>query len=520
MLRLPPSVIGLTSTDIQAFEHRLAVRQSAQHIDLGTGHFRLSQGPSREARLGIVSVDSNTGRKRVASSSSQETVCTAEEVGFPVTFVSDSSGAWVVDAPTDVHSMPRDQLSLCFEAANALDRFVARGALRRRDSLERLDCTEVSTLFTEDTSMHFSPTLPTVDGSTEQQGTVNACDYSPVHNWSDHRHILEVTSRRDHTEIMSSPPAWRPFSSDLARRRHRNSNEQQSRVMRGHEAQHLSRYDSVFLNFSHPSGRGGTPELVVPQEDLPGPSLDPDAPVFIPRTRFGTLTGSTSGDEMTQLLLEPRWESLHSAPSITNLRIRSSAEQNVEPPNRSLAVPSVYLHSVQRRSRASNQNAVIAPSVSLNVQHYPLLQALSQSAVHRRGSAPHQAIAGASHNTSSALPASTLRASSGGNDRNEIRHRRPLVDDGVDDEGEFASAASPAVMIESHTTASSAREPPDPSRNTSLAERDGVTVAQRPRMGNAVSGVSATLSNRNASAQGLDAASEFLRMRNSPQAEQ
>ncbi|KAK4569349.1 hypothetical protein LTR86_003111 [Recurvomyces mirabilis] len=317
------------------------------------------------------------------------------------------------------------------------------------------------------------------------------------------------------------------LSSARARRRHVRSHETsipEDPVELQHFIQdsHVSRIPSH--TFLVPNLPPPVPELVLPDgmddsRSIINPFLDPGAPVFVPRTRFGTITGS-SNDFPLDVSLESQRSSLDSTHSSSDLRLRSSSEQNVDPATRQRAQAHPQRgETVQprhrRRSRVSDQNESLPV-----LDRYPLLRPNPRPPVARRSSVAHRPTrflgrrpSRISSVSSHALP--TILTSP-----TTIGHHAAL-NDGHGSADFFASERHSSVEdvppSGSRTLPRLSPQPHITSRSSSLSWRDHVTPIHRvPSIVSAASGISRALSSSDFSGHSMSATDEFLQMRNSP----
>lgn len=295
MLRCPPSRISLTTADVYDLDTHLHARPAARVALFNQLHARLSPGPGHRPQHTFVSRSDNVaGGRRPVSCSSQTTVCSTEaddavpSAGLPVTFVSDSSGAWAVDTPSHVQKQHLQQTQVAAEAATALEK-VARQRQPSRASPSSRCVTEHSPgspLTPAEHTLRFAGS--TLDGVLDIRPTASPphhCGYGPEVDPS--RRGIPVLGNLP--EQISSPPRPEPRALDSARARRRNVRTQDSSVHEdAPELQHLTKARHVQRlpgNSFQPGVPPPVPELVVPAEcetdDLRNPALDPGAPVFV-----------------------------------------------------------------------------------------------------------------------------------------------------------------------------------------------------------------------------------------------
>ena len=557
MLRCPPSRINLTASDIAGLEQRLTARQSAHGAQPRRSNVRLSTGPCRPTRLAIVPAEDNTSRRRADSSSSEALLCNDElsDEGLPVTFISNEIGAWALDTPTSVQQQPPHQSGLCNDVARALGRVALQpvsppkaSPRRQVDSFYGDERDGVHNQYQRIASEAHSPSL---SGTTQTHLVRTPVETSPGISSSPlgNRVLCEIEGDACKVERqpLSDP---RSFSSARARRRNTRS----QAVF--HDSEDLQRFvysrhaqQRVFRN----SREAAEAPLPVPELSLPGEitessinlALDPGAPVFVPRTRFGTATeSSTEGVNVAQL--EPQWGSLDSTRSPSDLRIRLSSEQNVDASLRPHYEPSQGSTDTlteatnarlndsaqprhRRRSRTADQNAVIPPPTP-NLERYPLLRPLNSLTSHRRTSGFHRRVPvpGRSFSRPSSSASHHLQAGVTFDRRQsslQVRYVSTFDNDDQADQAIWIRSISPAFSTSSLSTPNLLHPlhsaPSIHSRTSSLSwnlAASGTTDLNRlPSMVSAASGISRRgESTRQSSREGLDAAAEFLRMRNSP----
>lgn len=552
MLRCPPSRVDLTMTDLHDFERRLDARQTLRVPASHNTNVRLSPGPGHHMKLAIVPGGHNTGRKRAAKCSSEATICSVDDDGaidLPITLVSDSPGAWAMDTTSNVQSKLPDQTALSNEAARALES-VARHHLspprssprEGRDSRpDAEDRAANNDRTSTERSLRF--TSATLDGCVDIQPTA-----SPAHQREGASCV--PSSRRGlpvlgeiHSDAYPTGPIPRteprPFASARARRRNARSHEaslayDEPELQHLIQARHIERVPSQALLRNIPQP---VPELVLPyygsSEQLTvGTMLDPGAPVFLPRTRFGAATSSTSGDGIPLASLEPQWGSLDSTHSSSNLRLRSTAEQNADPPlrrrgNASSQSSEIVQPNQRRRSRTSDQNTA-AQNPAPNLERYPLLRPQPRQAAPRRTSGSHRPvpIPGRRYSRSPSAPyhgPAAARVSQPTRAQTQVNGAVPALVHGPDAISIPHDGSWPVPFTFSISTTDVLQPPlPEPRvqpRTSSLAWSNTATPPTRrvPSITSAASGISAALSSRQSSVDTMrDAAAEFLRMRNSP----
>ncbi len=267
------------------------------------------------------------------------------------------------------------------------------------------------------------------------------------------------------------------------------------------------------------------------------PALDAGAPVFIPRTRFGTATTSSTEHGIG---LEPRWSSVDSTHSSLNLRIRSSSERNsdfrfssrhVTQGASGSSTDDTYLHHEvenvhrrhRRRSRTTDQNTGIR-NISANLDRYPLLRPPTipdqrpSSRLGARNITP-------AHSVRLVSPSALHVRVMTGMSQSEHRTDPASAANTLAGDSTYLRTQSSAMLANSRSTPNLPHQFISPgriySRGSSLSwSRSSSRLGDSsrvPSMVSAASGISGDPRvSRQSSREGLDAAAEFLRMRNSP----
>ena len=547
MLRCPPSRVNLTSSDIADFEQRLAARQSARLTKPKGTNVRLSPGPAHPTRLSVVPAEQNVGRKRAASSSSEATLHNEIDDGSDEqpswTIPDDSKNAWVADTE-DIYQPLKSTSTLYNEAARALERAIQHEQSRPTSSPRRQVDSFFSTqqLINDSTpESNHRPLAHAFDGATEayvEQELVEVRLVRPSGQRNDETRAKLANDARSALQQQIEPPA---LSSARARRGHGRSRDILD-LPSSHQAnQSASRQSGI--SEAAPS----VPELVLPTTEIISsaecPSLDPGAPVFVPRTRFGSATGS-SAEAAYNVSLEPRSSRVDSTHSSSNLRIRSYSQQNVDisthlrqPILRTVVATTTTRDNDgrlgnanqprhRRRSRTTDQNSSL-PILAPNLERYPLMRPPSDLSSQRRVSNFQGSAIGTENNlrlgqsqnrdptTTTNHPQSHL----------QVRNVSSLHIDGITDRVAHSRSVSPAFSTSSRSTPNLLQHPPSiPQINARGSSLPCNRVASHtpsfnriPSMVSAASGASVGNSvSRQSSREGLDAAAEFLRMRNSP----
>ncbi|KAK0933121.1 hypothetical protein LTR29_015297 [Friedmanniomyces endolithicus] len=539
MLRCPPSRVNLTSSDLTDFDHRYFARQQARSAQAQGTNVRLSPGPSRLTSFALVPEQHNEGRKRAASTLSQATICSTENgtlAFMPGASSNDASAIWTATTPSNIPSRTSDQSGLCVEAANALANTLYQQSPSQQPprtvaGWRAAPVPETLPLQHDEQRFHDQHAQP---GPTDLDGSADVrLPSTPSASHEDtggflsrsyaQRHVVGITPK--HQDPAATPHRTMPslLSSARARRRHARSHdiiipeyEQSSR--------HLERVPSgAFV----PGLPQPVPELILPPYDEPTVygmtlPLDPGAAVFVPRTRFGTTTGS---DFSMSGGLGPRWSSLDTAHSTSDLRIRSSSEQNAEQPVRHRIIPGAQQGGSQqprhqRRSRASDQNDP-AP----NLERYSLLRPSSRPMTGRHLSGSHRPVLMPGRRASRIIVSAPHRTPSAAlTGHTELSMSSGITTSVASLDGHnnrYAQVPSPISAGSSRSQATLQPQTSEPrvgTRSSSLAwTHTTISPARRiPSMVSAASGISSALSSRHSSTEGLHAAAEFLRMRSSP----
>ena len=271
---------------------------------------------------------------------------------------------------------------------------------------------------------------------------------------------------------------------------------------------------------------------------IPNPALDPGAPVFVPRTRFGSTRRSSTGLPIAASV-ELQRAALHSVHSTSNLRVRSPSEQNIDNPvnNRQPAERAQGYQDArgsrahrnrvqprhQRRSRTTDQDATIPETIPHREIHHlsrPQPSFVSQrhaTTVVRTG--PNSA-SPSLRQPSTFAQADTIRRT--GQWPSQMDLEMASGNNVTSFQAFQTRSVSPAISTRSRSTPNllqlPAVIPHSDSRSSSLSWRStsrAPRLHRIPSMVSAASGISGGAS-RQSSREGLDAAAEFLRMRNSP----
>lgn len=289
------------------------------------------------------------------------------------------------------------------------------------------------------------------------------------------------------------------------------------------------------------------PEVIIHDEDsnmVQQPTLDPAAPAFVPRTCFGSVTRSFL-DSGVPPFVSHHWGSLDSTRYASNLRIRSTSEQNIDVQNprpyrysqlsggtsaRRLPSPTTDLYMEQQRSITGfNQGVATAAQAAWDLDRYPVLRT-SPSTVYQPGAdgllAPSASV-NADAVRSQYTPSPTSQAVLGQGHRQSHFRIYPALMDKTVDPGSFpprTRSASPAVSTISRSTPNLLAMPRSAPRigsrgnswSWSQSHSRLHSQARVSSMVSAASGISGDEPRRHSSRQELDAAEEFIRRRNSP----
>lgn len=506
MLRSPPSRIDLTSSDILAFERRKAGRRSALLRQRSTSNVRLSPGPAHSTSHSIVPAEQNIGRRRCASSSSEATVHETDQTS--------SENTSAVNWPKQ-----DDQV-----ASLTADKPCSRPSPRRQvDSY-------YGTAVTEPTGGLPSITgssLVCLDGFTES-GVPHApvqvaCNFATLSTPATHTAL--GTPRRHVGHVATARPQL--LCSARARRRHRHA--EYESALADSWLGDVDNTANTALN-----DRQMVPHIVLPLNDaeLPvNPSLDPGAPVFVPRTRFGTASSSSGDGGGT-----PRWSSVDTTHSAIDLRIRSPWERdrNVLFGSRQtgqgpfdIASATSHIRSDlehasrnrRQRSRTTDQNANFPGTA--NVERYPLFRVDPPSGAAHQYNRLSQRMNTNDHAriVSPVVPyhhdATRLQVTS-----SEYDHF--YGQNALSSQGRNSQSVTPVMLRDTRSTPDLMEHSISPariySRGSSLSlTRPGPGAIHKKRLASGITHAGSTSGHvAAASREGLDATTEFLRMRSSP----
>lgn len=549
MLRCPPSRINLTASDIAAFEQRLAARQAAK-FRLAPSNVRLSPGPARLMRFSVVPATHAAVWYPVAASPSKATVYEHD----PEACTMDSSNIDGDDANTffspdgipmhDQQSLP-DQTSLHSDVSRATG-----------DNVELQQSPgQVVAAHTVELDEHMRG-VGLVEKQCPEKTVPATFDVTPKLYMN--IHFVNTTSALPFTErgnpilaeiVSDAYPVQRLPHLEPSLEPQRSSSDQ-ARAILDHSQDIPVYNDSRELQeFLYARNAGATPissrgrgrnprappepvlTMEMPQVHY-NPTLDPGAPVFVPRTRFGS-SARWSQESSGPMRSHPRWASVGHMHAPSDLHVRAYAAPNIDghPQNRphtshphvsaSATDPATHILDAatqrhQRRNRTSGENVSVRSPHS-NLERYPVLRPPSASASQHRARGSRRTISSLytlPRQGSSVYHRSTTYA------RQESRLN---MADQLADSGTYLRSVFPALSISSRSTPNLLHPtylgPHTDSRSSSLSwttAPNSPNNYRAPSMVSAASGISAGNATRQSSREALDAATEFLRMRNSP----
>ena len=528
MLRCPPSRITLTSSDIADFEQRYAARQSTRLRKGKTANVRLSLGPAHSTKLSLVSEEQNIGRQRAASCSSEATI-----------HIDDDNNAEHRESLQSTDSIHTEGLTegLPGQPSQA-DRTFDRLLPQRPNFLATTPRRQVDSFYGTEHALDVrAPKNEPISNKPLFGGMVGMQPYIPPTQ----AHCIPWTSRGnavlDDINSDAYPGSRQPqpepplLASARARRRQARS-EDSGMFQEPYEIFTTRLYNGESISHRNATTAFAVPELVLLVDDSVirnNATLDPGAPIFMPRTRFGTATGS-SGETLNLRTNVTRGSS--------DLRVRSSSEQNAELSSRaryrqqsdnvidfgsSLERPGG--ERTRRRSGTADQNVGLS-HITAALDRYPLMRpALSSNGL--TYSSNHQSTQSTTNGPQ------RIRIMSSQQDlgapvlvESHLQVRNvSMTRNGSRAGGDQTRSVSPALSTSSRSTPNLLQHPnltPQFSiRGSSLSwsRTDSRTpsVGRVPSMVSAASGISGGRQpSRQSSREALDAAAEFLRMRNSP----
>lgn len=356
MLRLPVSTIGLTPEDNDDFEARFETRRSLRRQNcVRTPSVRLNVGPGQRASHAVVTEDINMVGGRIESRIAQAN--------------NEGNVAVMIDAVA------------CGQGRAA----PIQSSVEMSESHQHTPSATVSNWQTED----FQTSCPhlygqqddrfdnlTVDDQPNEQPQLDGVNESREGPAATPEPAISKETGNIYEDVCPTEPPPRysppPFSSARARRHQifHDSAIQQELIQHRHHERIPSHPPGTLLPFRRHPVR----ELMLPVYDGVDVSLDPGAPVFVPRTRFGSATGSS----VNELVVVPDTQENINTHDLLNLRIRPTSEQNVDLAIRGRLEPSSS-PAEQRRprngrnSRTSDQNDIL-PRQTRNLDRYPILR--------------------------------------------------------------------------------------------------------------------------------------------------
>ena len=523
MLRCPPSRITLTSSDIADFEQRFAAR----HRKGKTAKVRLSPGPAHPTRLAFVPAERNIGRIRAASSSSEATI--HNNIPTPE---KEEKIVRIHEAPTATTA--NDTSSSGDETDGAFDKLLQRPALSTATPRRQVDSfygteQELDLRMAKDEPAH---TWSSVDGTAEREPRPSPAS-EPFLPWTSRgREVLgqinsDAYPTNRHPRI--APPL---LTSARARRRQTRSQDIyipiEPKVLQEATIQASRNPIQPYVDQAFVAALD-VPELVLPYNDSMvsgGVALNPDAPVFLPRTRFGTVTRSSQDALATQVGVSSHY---------SDLRVRSSSKQNADQNQRSQYHQPTFdsdnvvstnlpafrvVDATQSRMRTADQDSEILQTTHV-LDRYPLMRPISRGdrsnggasypsmqALWSNGSAnPHRT------NAAGHLDEVHLQVTHASGEYNKTRQRDRIRS--VSPALSTGSRSTPNLLQYSNTTLHFGARGSSLSWNRAESWSSSFArVASIPSAGNGMSG--AQQMSRQSSREALDAAAAFLRMRNSP----
>ncbi|KAK4626853.1 hypothetical protein CLAFUW4_04276 [Fulvia fulva] len=321
MLTRPPSRVNLSAADITDFERRWAARRPVRPSRPPPANARLSVGAAQLTKLGYVPASANLGRKRAESCSSQATICT----------IADDEAIHSGDehSPDPLLSPTRP---LSERASIRLDHAVGRDTISIADSIE--------------------PTSP------RRRSPQKLPAHFTIHE--------EDTLDQAETEArhLRNPQIFRmAVADDICDR--------------------LATFAPELVRST--AEVAGIAEQQLDADTVLNPSLDAEAPVFVPRARFGTVANDLPDDSHGGIGHDGANSSSTQAPP-THLRVQSSFERNSQrssqqserdnaSSSRTETLPPVRLVQSRRRSRTQDQNAAIQRTVP-DLDRYPTMPPL------------------------------------------------------------------------------------------------------------------------------------------------
>ena len=531
MLRCPPSRITLTSSDIADFEQRHAARRSTRLRKGKTAKVRLSPGPAHSTRLSLVPAEHNIGRQRAASSSSEATIHTDGKDNAEHRESPPSTDTIHTEELTQYHSAQSHQTNSTFDRLSPpRPSFLAATPRRQVDSFYGTEqAVDIRTSKNEPAS-----NVPSMDGLVGVQPHIPPTQARCIPWTPRGNEVLDEISS-DAYPVTRQPRTEPPLLAS-ARARRRQARREDVGIFQ--EPDEIQEWTMRLYNDEPVSRRNATtafavPALVLPVEDsdtAAHATLDPGAPIFMPRTRFGTATGSSGETSNLQVNV---------ARVPADLQVRSSSEQNANPPSRaryrqhhdnvidfgSSLTGQPAGGRPRRRSRTADQNIAL-PHMTPALDRYPLMHPIFSSS-----DGPYASNLQLTQNTTNRQQHTRLISSPQEPGAPFPRESHLQVRNvstarnGTRAEDNDTRSVSPALSASSRSTPNLSQHPgstPQFSvRGSSLpwSRIDSRTPSfgRVPSMVSAASGISDVYQAiRQSSREALDAAAEFLRMRNSP----
>ena len=527
MLRWPPSRISLTTADIAGLDHRLSARQAARSKHSATSNVRFSRGPHRSTKRSIVSAEDNTRGRRAASSSSEATFHDGSETSphdGRTPAGSHMPGSDLASSPVDRDALSRNQVK---EAENAVSSQQApthsTTCMHSSDSQEVAFCSQSRS----SADIPLRPALSQVDGILDTHAMHTFACATPSMPFTRRGNAVLGELRSDAFPI-SGGRSPEPHHADhlmlsSARARRQHGDRSRHRVLADSaEVRSIHRLDQHSATSMH-----NVPELRVSvAATLPPavPTLDPGAPVFVPRTRYAI---PTSSENEPAFLSDPHTSALDHTGTHTNLRVRSMAVQNRQPGDRRTAPTTTPITDNQSHTgiednrsanrhylgRSLDQGMLLAPS-TISAASYDSFHPLNAS--NNRAPSSRQWSASRFHSSSSPFHSSFPSQA-------PTVIRRVSFETGSDRATLQTSPhpALPAISLTSQSTPNllSSNRPLSQSRSrysssSWIHPNSGAYRAQSTV--SAASGTSTEPVSRRSSWQELQIAEDFIRRRSSP----
>ena len=542
MLRCDPSRIHMTQVDLLGLEERIALRRRKS---LNRGNARLSLGPGLQTTFSVVEPHANVRKQEPASTASQATLCAADDTENDVRARFQASHAQTPVAQEAVSEEPvtskAKHQTTRGHAAEALEAILHKVSPPRLPFQHNTDSTPASHIpglghrrrKTTPPEHTIEPlnSIAALDGAVDQEAFLLA---GRQHTASPG---ATDTALRSGVHGATSTPANRLSTTTHGRRVRTRSHDGTIQVA----SSALSMPGQARYLRSAQVLENPQPIVEVRRAQLPAQAtLDPGAPVFTPRVRFGTtVTIDDSEDFGRATRANTAHNSLHPVRGLSDLRLRSPSEQNVDPASRSRIRPtapsahgtapplerSTAVSAITRqhpstdRPTGRDDNGTL-PRPSPNLERYPLLLPTTNTGRRRSNSGrsdssqPEQAI------VRLAITPEAVEATP--SPRSSIRL---VVDKGYE--------LLPGLSASSPNDHLSSSLPMHPDHGLTAFDQDCDSSAaawrptssqsQRvPSMCSAASGISSIedsaqrVFSRHTSAGTLDAAAEFLRFRSSP----